>query len=184
MPFENLKALTNDSLYIEPAFFDGSDPEELDWHVRRKLDAYITPSMHQDLCLPNFFAEVPGPRGNSTGDYTEARRKVSYEGALSARGIHQLRLHNDPEATFDHKAYTITCTFNTNGHLTLYTYHPVQSNDSPYQIRYHETMLAEWLLTGDFDQFRQGITAFRNAREWAEEQRDELIAAANRRAEG
>jgi hypothetical protein len=39
-----------------------------------------------------------------------------------------------------------------------------------------------WALTSDPDSFRQGVTAFRNARDWAQEQRDAHITAANERA--
>ena len=39
-----------------------------------------------------------------------------------------------------------------------------------------------WGLTGNVTSFRQGATAFRNARDWAQEQRDTLISAANSRA--
>ena len=38
-----------------------------------------------------------------------------------------------------------------------------------------------WALTGSISHFREGISAFRNARDWTHEQRDELIAAANER---
>lgn len=34
-------------------------------------------------------------------------------------------------------------------------------------------------MTGNLDAFRQGISALRNARDWAMEQRDLLIAEAN-----
>lgn len=41
--------------------------------------------------------------------------------------------------------------------------------------------LRGWLLTDTPESFRQGAGAFRNARDWAKEQRDRLIAAANGR---
>lgn len=37
-------------------------------------------------------------------------------------------------------------------------------------------------MTGNINTFRQGATAFRNARDWAQEQRDTFISAANERA--
>ncbi len=33
-------------------------------------------------------------------------------------------------------------------------------------------------MTGNHDKFQQGVTAFRNARDWAKEQRDTFIKAA------
>jgi hypothetical protein len=38
-----------------------------------------------------------------------------------------------------------------------------------------------WGMTGNIETFRQGATAFRNARDWAKEQRDEAIERANER---
>ena len=46
------------------------------------------------------------------------------------------------------------------------------------------TQLGGWDLTGSSRQFREGASAFRNGREWAEERRNELIAAANSRMKG
>src|SRR5271156_6090562 len=37
-------------------------------------------------------------------------------------------------------------------------------------------------MTGNIETFRQGATAYRNARDWAKEQRDEAIRRANERA--
>jgi hypothetical protein len=39
-----------------------------------------------------------------------------------------------------------------------------------------------WSLTGNPNTCRQGFTAFRNARDWAQEQRNTFISAANERA--
>jgi hypothetical protein len=44
------------------------------------------------------------------------------------------------------------------------------------------TQVKAYVLTNDPESFRQGATAFRNARDWAKEQRDALITAANERA--
>jgi hypothetical protein len=37
-------------------------------------------------------------------------------------------------------------------------------------------------MTGNLNTFRQGATAYRNARDWAKKQRDEAIKGANKRA--
>ena len=41
------------------------------------------------------------------------------------------------------------------------------------------TQINTWAMTGNVEAFRQGATAFRNARDWAKEKRDEFIDAAN-----
>ena len=46
------------------------------------------------------------------------------------------------------------------------------------------TQLGGWALTGSRETFLQGISAFRNARDWAKERRNELIATANSKVIG
>ncbi|PGH16917.1 hypothetical protein AJ80_05061 [Polytolypa hystricis UAMH7299] len=41
------------------------------------------------------------------------------------------------------------------------------------------TQVKGWSLTSDLETFRRGATAYRNAREWAKEKRDEFIRSAN-----
>lgn len=43
------------------------------------------------------------------------------------------------------------------------------------------TQINTWGMTGNAETFRQGATAFRNARDWTKEQRDEAIRYANDR---
>ncbi len=40
------------------------------------------------------------------------------------------------------------------------------------------TQVESWSLIGNPDKFREGVAAFRNARDWAREQRDAFIRAA------
>jgi hypothetical protein len=42
--------------------------------------------------------------------------------------------------------------------------------------------LGGWTMTHNPETFRQGTTAYRNARDWAKEKRDEFIETANKRA--
>ena len=50
-------------------------------------------------------------------------------------------------------------------------------------IEYRMTLIDRRSLTISADTFRDGIRAYRNAREWAKEKRDELVAAANAKVE-
>ena len=176
--FGNLKDFTNGSIAkAKPDFYDGSRSAELDKHIREKLGPYIVPSTNTAApCLPNFFTEAKGPNGSSA----VCKRQALYDGALGARGIHELRSYIDQETLFDNKAYTITSTYQGGtGDFTIYSTHPALSNGSQKSIEYRMTQLNGWKLTGNPDSFRQGAIALRNAREWAKENREELIAAAN-----
>ena len=113
-----------------------------------------------------------------------AKRQACFDGALGARGIHKPRsFEADPTLVYDKNAYTITSTYH-DGQLKMYTVYPTQSTDPKDSPEYYITQLGGWALTGSIGQFREGTSAFRNARDWAKEQRDGLVAAANGRVIG
>ena len=175
--FGNLKNLTDGSIpKAKPDFYDGSRPEDLHKDVREKLGPYIVPSTNTAApCLPNFFTEGKGPDGNTT----VSKRQAVYDGAVGARGVHELRSYINSEMTYDNNAYTITSTYHPCGLLTMYTAHPTMSEDPANPPEYRMTQLNSWSMIGNLETFRQGAGALRNARDWAKEKRDELIAAAN-----
>lgn len=180
MAFTNLRGLTDG--YIKkarPDFYDGARPADLSIHIREELGDYIVPSTDTSApCLPNFFAEASGPKGHPD----VSQRKALYDGALGARGVHELRSYIGPEKLFDNNAYTITSTY-SGGYLLIYCVHPTPSAAVSNRIDYRMTIINGWGLTGNPAHFRQGVAALRNARDWAKEKRAELIAAANSKAQ-
>ena len=178
--FTNLKDLTNGSItQAQPDFYDGARPEELNKQIRDELGPYIVPSTNTAApCLPNFFTEGKGPKGF----IDVAKNQAIYDGALGARGIHELRSYTDPDTAFDNNAYTITSTYHPNGLLTMYTTHPVESTNPKHPIEYRMTQLNSYAMTGNPDSFRQGAAAWRNGRDLTRDGRKELIAAANAKA--
>ena len=61
-----------------------------------------------------------------------------FDGALGARGMHELRSYVDPETAYGTNAYTITSTYHGGtGDLTIYSIHANQSNSPqhPFQDR-------------------------------------------------
>ena len=175
--FGNLKDLTDGSIpKAKPDLYDGSRPADLHKDIGEKLGPYIMPSTNNAApCLPNFFAEGKGPNGNAA----VCKRQASYDGAVGARGVHKLRSYVDPEMAYDNNAYTITSTYHPSGLLTMHTTHPTVSENSANSTEYRVTPLNGWYMIGNPDTFRQGAGALRNARDWAKEKRDELIATAN-----
>ena len=94
--------------------------------------------------------------------------------------MHELWSYAGQETPFDNNAYTITSTYHGGtGDLTIYSTHPTPSNDPQNSIEYRMTQLRWWKMTDIPETFRQGACALRNARDWAKEKREELIAAAN-----
>lgn len=130
------------------------------------------------LVLPNFFTEAKGPEGSPV----VCERQAFYVGVLGARGMHRLRTFAT-EDIYDNNAYTITSTYcSPGGILRIYATRPIPSADPTERAcDYHTTQLGGWALIGSRKQFCEGVGAFRNARDWASEQRDKAIAAANAR---
>ncbi|KAL8698699.1 MAG: hypothetical protein Q9201_006434 [Fulgogasparrea decipioides] len=179
----NFEPLTHGNFVdAKPDSYDGAYPAQIDLRIREELGSYITPATQGHApALPNFFTEVKGPDGSAA----VAKRQACFDGAFGARGVHKLRSYEaeDPHTIYDGNAYTITSTYH-NGHLQLYALHPSEPMDSENPPEYHMTQLNTFAITGTAERYREGVGAYRNARDWAKEQRDGLIAAANGRAMG
>lgn len=176
--FGNFTTLTDGSITKDkPDFYDGSRPSEINAQIREQLASFIMPSTNSAApCLPNFFAELKGPQG--TPDVCE--NQALYDGALGARGMHKLESYVDPGTAYDGIAYTIISTYEHGGWLAMYTMHASPSKDPKIPAEYRMTRLRSFAMLDSVETFRQGATALWNAREWAKEKREELIAAANR----
>jgi hypothetical protein len=176
--FGNLAPLTDGTLaQAKPDHFYGARPEQLNRQIRNELSDRIIPSTQDDLPMaPNFFLEAKGPDGS----FAVATRQACYEGALGARCMHSLQPYRQDELTCDNNAYTITSTYH-GGQLKLYTTHLGEPKGPRRRPEYFMTQLKGWSMTGDAETFRKGATAYRNARDWAKEMRDDFIMAANER---
>lgn len=178
LPFGNLKDLSDGSITkAHPDLYDGTRPARLHKRIRAELGSYIVPSINITApCLPNFFIEGKG----SDGSPAVCERQALYDGALGARGVHELRSYVHKKTPYDNNAYTITSTYHGGtGALKLYTMHPTPSSYPEIVSEFRQTQLGGWIMTRSPDTFRQGASALRNARDWAQEKREELIAAAN-----
>ncbi|KAL8932935.1 MAG: hypothetical protein Q9211_006046 [Gyalolechia sp. 1 TL-2023] len=177
--FTNFQPLTNDMLTAaKPDLYYGARPEQLDRRVRDELSGHIIPSTQDDLPIaPNFFLAAKGPNGTAA----VAGRQACYDGALGARGMNTLQSYGEDEPVHDNNAYTITSIY-SDGQLKMYTSHPTQPTGPEGRLGYCMTQLDGWCMTGNAKTFRQGATAYRNARDWTKAQRDEAIKRANKRA--
>jgi hypothetical protein len=172
--FGNLEPFADGITDAKPDFYDGARAGQLDKRVRSDLSHYIVPSTQNHApILPNFFAEGKGPDGSAA----VAKRQALYDGTLGARAMHRIQSYGNALA-YDNNAYTIASTYH-DGQLKLYTNHPTPSIDPERSTDYYMNQLGAWALAGNPETFRHGATAFRNARDWAKEQRDRFIMAAN-----
>ncbi|KAL8798120.1 MAG: hypothetical protein Q9182_006947 [Xanthomendoza sp. 2 TL-2023] len=147
LPFGNLEPLTDGTLVdAKPGFYDGARPTQINRQIRTELGSYITPSTQdQAPALPNFFLEAKGPDRSAA----VAKRQACYDGALGARGIHELRsFRAETFEAYDRNAYTITSTY-YDGLLRMYTIHPEPSADPENPTEYYMTPLKSFVLTDD-----------------------------------
>lgn len=184
--FKNLKPLTDDNS-LKPAFpesYDGCLPKELNRSVREQLGEYIVPTSNVMVpYLPTFFTECAGP----AGAVRVGERHILYTGALGARAVHHLRAFiTDPTTALDNNAYVLTALYHSpTGMLWIYAIRaiaspsPSESFAHPKKLEYRMTLISRFNLTLSPESFRDGVRAYRNARDWAKEQRDELVRAAN-----
>ena len=176
--FDNLAPLTDGNISNDkPGYYEGSRPADLRLQVRKDLGKYIVPSTDASRpCLPNFFTEVKGPDGSAK----VLKRQACYAGSVGARARHELRSYVDHATALDENAYTVAWTYDSGaGTLISYATHPAASEDPERTIDFRMTQLNSYAVTGNPETFRQGASAFRNSRDWAEETRKRLIDSAN-----
>jgi hypothetical protein len=146
-----------------PYLYHGTHIQQLDQRVRNKLSHCIMPSTHSNaLIAPNFFLEVRESNESSA----VAKRQARYHGALGVRGMQKLQSYGQSEPVYDENAYiTSTC---CDGTLMMHATHitPAAGRRRP---EYHTTLCNGFFLAGNPDACRQGLTAYRNARDWAKE---------------
>ncbi|EFQ99551.1 hypothetical protein MGYG_02564 [Nannizzia gypsea CBS 118893] len=183
LQFDGLAPLADDiQATAKPDCYFGACLEQLRPQLREELSDFILPSEESSLMVPNFFLQAR----KADRSFAVMSRQACYHGVLGARGIHKLRSYihdNRKDNICDNKAYTITATYH-GGHLRLCTVHPVIPGEGNWrpkdnELEYVMTQLNAWSMIGNAESFRQGLTAYRNARDWAKEQRNRVISDAD-----
>jgi hypothetical protein len=179
--FNNLKPLGDHIADAQPDYYNGSRPPEIRSKVRNGLEQYIIPSSQRHRhALPNFFTEAKGPDGKAS----KAKRQITQDLAVGARGMLLMQSYELEEPVFDGKAHTFGSTYHSGtGTLQMYAMHPAKPRDAGGKPEYHTTQIDTYGLTGNTNACRQGIGAWRNLRDLAKERRDEFITVANERAD-
>ncbi|WPH04372.1 Hypothetical protein R9X50_00726200 [Acrodontium crateriforme] len=115
---------------------------------------------------------------SASGKPDVAQRQAMCDGAVGARGMLQLQNYGNPMPVYDGNAYTLAATY-SDGQLKMYATHPRPSAGGAGGAEYYTSQLRAYAMTDTPDSFRQGAAAYRNAREWTQQQRDRFIANAN-----
>lgn len=177
--FDNLEPLIHDNLIdAKLDFYDEARLAQIDLRIREELESYIIlATQRQASTLPNIFTKTKSLDESAI----VIKRQACFDDALSARDIHKFRLFKaNHTLAYDNNVYIIILTYHDD-QLKIYTIHLIQSIDSKKSLEFHMTQLDDWALTSSYEQFQQGTSAFRNARDWAKTQRDELIVVVNNR---
>lgn len=173
VPFTRLKKFDPDLSTPKPDIYYGAKPAQINRRVRRDLADYIVPSSRSSLpAAPNFFLEGK----SASGRPDVAQNQAMYDGAIGARGMLQLQNYRKPTLAYDGNAYTMAASY-CDGQLKIYATHPRESTMGGTE--YYTTQVNSYAMTGNENGFRQGAAAYRNARDWTQQQRDDFISRAN-----
>ena len=155
----------------------GSRLSQIDLRLRDNLRKYIVPSSRASLLVaPNFFREDKGTSRRAD----VAQRQVILDLAVGARCMLQLQNYSNATPIYDRNVYTIALSYYpSTGTLQVYATHPSQPTSAAGEPQYYMTQLDTYVMTGNINSFRSGAAAYRNAREWTQQQRNCFIANAN-----
>ncbi|KAF2966227.1 hypothetical protein GQX73_g7360 [Xylaria multiplex] len=178
--FTELEPITDETASKpKPDVFDGACLDDIDKRIRADEHIYplIIPTKHVHVPVaPNFFLEVKG----QSGDPAILMRQACYDGANGARAMHCLQNYGREEPIYDGNAYTFSATYHPGTRtLALYAHHPTAPASSGSKPEYHLTDLPGYYLMSDRQALVDGLTAFRNLRDMAQEFRDGFIRVAN-----
>lgn len=176
--FRNLRHLTEEKFPLpRPDFYDGTQPSTLVCQVPQGLAKFLMPSTNPSApVLPTFLMIVGAP----TTTTQVLKQKAWYGSDFAARAMHQVRSHIPLQPLNDKKAYVISASFEPReALLTLYITHTVLSNNFALPFEYHTVVCSSWNLGNDAETFRTAVSALRNAREWARDQRDDMTRYLN-----
>ncbi|SPO07191.1 uncharacterized protein DNG_09885 [Cephalotrichum gorgonifer] len=139
----------------------------------------IVPTREPDQpVLPNFFLQL----AHTWQSRAIVRRQACHFGAYGARAMHNLQNHHRQDGTkplvHDRKAYTFSFTLN-GGELIMYAHHILPPMTDGGEPEHQMTRVKTFDVNKSHNRLREGVLAFRNARELAKIYRDDFIAAAN-----
>ena len=178
--FTGLDRICKDVVRPKPDHYEGLKPSEISKSVRQELKRFIIPCANPKApCLPNFFLEAKGPGGL----LWVAVNQAILGGAAGAQAVRELQQFIYESSlsrellnpSTDLRAYTICATVDCNScMLNIYCVHITQGHDGSRS--FVMTVVGAWYLGSHFI---EAVTAIRNLREWAEEQRQTFAKQAS-----
>lgn len=173
--FNHIRPFNKDLAMARPDIYDGVLKSRIDRRVQGQLDDLIIPcTTNEKPAAPNFFLEAKTEKGT----IYVGKKQACHNGAIGARAMHSLQNYGVDEPVYDGKAYSFTNTYH-DGTLKIYTTHPTAPTTADGEPRYHMTQVDSFAMTGNIRTFREGATAYRNARDLASTHRKSFVGQAN-----
>lgn len=172
--FNNLRPLAAGMVCGTPNKCHDSNPADVELEMQRDLRDLIFPSTAEDMPVaPNFFLEVE----SRFGMMSVADRQALHKGALGERGQITLRAWRQDGPGLDKMAHTITSTYH-DGVINMYSVHAEESKIQNNRVDYYLIRINGKYKADGAESFRRGVSAHRNLRDFAEEQRNQSITMA------
>lgn len=178
--FNNIQPFNQGLAAPKPDLYDRVLISTVYKQVRDDLITLIIPSTDTTKPIaPSFFMEAKSEKGRAD----VAKKRACHDGAIGDRAMHSLQNYGVEEPVYDGNAYSFTTTYH-NGQMQLYATHPTAPTTAGEPPEYHMAMLNSYAMTGNHRNFREGATAYRNARDMAKKVRESFIKQANKVAAG
>ena len=163
----NLQRLTKvNTMILRPDYMEGCKRQPEDSRLAAILGPFIEISEDQQAPLiPNLFAQVRSCQHVVL--YLQAR----YAGACGARAMHKVLNVGNKTEIFDGNAYAASFTY-YDATLRMYLHWIVNSKNAVFPLQYEMIRAGSWALD-DLESCRKGISAFRNAQDYASELREQ-----------
>lgn len=176
LQFTNITPFTQGLPKPQPDLYDGALSSEIAKPVRDKLEHTVVPTKYAKAPIaPNFFLEAKGPLRAPL----ELRCQITNDLGAGVQAMDALHNYGRSQPVYDGKAYAMGSTYHAgSGSLHIYTGHITKSPEG--NLETHITQTRGFCLTDSSETLRNGVGAFRNARDLAKEYRDELLQEANR----
>ena len=140
------------------------------------LSTYIQPTASAAHLLPNLTLESKGPHGQPG----HVRTQAAYNGAVCARAMHAALNYRQETESFDRHAHTLAYTY-LDGHLRCYSTH-TELDGNNGKVRYHLALIRGFDMLDTAEEYKSGIAALRNGRDWAARERSAVLETIERRA--
>ncbi|KAJ4392523.1 hypothetical protein N0V85_006984 [Neurospora sp. IMI 360204] len=166
IPWSNLSSMTeHQTIAPQPDLYYGFRLDDIDLLLRKRLSSLIIPSVRDGAPgAPYLVFETKGREGN----LEVLKRQATYVAAAAARAQFALESFGLDQPVYDNRVLAHAWTYaGGQGLLTHYGMRVSAPGPGTSREGYHMTLIKRYYVTDSKEQYRAGITAFRNCRDEA-----------------